>query len=44
MLAAIGDFYHWPRADIEGLTASEARFWMAAAAALRERQKAESGG
>lgn len=41
MLAAVADFYHWPRADIETLTAPEARFWLGCAGALRERQKVE---
>lgn len=41
MLAALGEFYHWGRAELEGLTAAEAKFWLGAAAALRARQKEE---
>lgn len=31
MLAALGQHYHWSRAELEGLTAQEAAFWAQAA-------------
>lgn len=41
MLAAVADFYHWPRRELEALTAAEAEFWLSAAVALQQRRKAE---
>jgi hypothetical protein len=34
ILAAIGQHYGWPRADLESLTAADAIFWGQAAADL----------
>lgn len=39
MLAALGQCFHWPRAELEGLTAADAAFWHEAARDLIERQK-----
>ena len=34
--------YHWPRAELETLTAEDLRFWHNAAAALLERAREEA--
>ena len=39
MLAALGQFYHWPRAELEAMTAADAIFWHDAARDLMESQK-----
>jgi hypothetical protein len=41
-LAAIGANYHWPRADLEALTAGELRFWAAAMAEFIKRVQAQA--
>lgn len=41
ILAGIGHHYGWPRADLEGLTSTQATFWNNAAAELMQRAKQE---
>lgn len=41
MLAGLGQFYHWSRAELEALTAADATFWHEAALKLIEAQKKE---
>lgn len=38
MLAALGQVYHWPRAELEALTAADATWWHDAAAELQKQQ------
>ena len=38
MLAALGQHFHWPRAELEALTAEDALWWHDAARQLVERQ------
>jgi hypothetical protein len=38
MLAALGQVFHWPRAELEALTAEDAMWWHDAARDLMQRQ------
>ncbi len=42
MLAAIGDHYHFPASELEGLTLSRAMFWLDALKQWREATKPRS--
>ncbi len=43
MLAALGRYYRWPRAELEGLSARGAAFWSAAANGLERKRREEEG-
>ncbi len=40
MLAAIGQHFGWPRADLESLTGEEMRFWLTCVSQLHEARSA----
>ena len=42
MLAALGQHYHWPRAELEALTARDASFWIGCMTLLNARIRAEA--
>jgi hypothetical protein len=42
ILAGIAAHYHWPKAELDALTAEEAAFWHNAAAAWSERVRGDS--